>query len=388
MPAAGFRTIRDNVSVLRLARRRHSFGKQFTGRLCLIAALLSPLWTSACNSPRYRYDRGKLSREVDKRDLDALLDDSAETPARFGATTKVADYNFADEKDYYRIGKNDVLNIFVMNHPEMSSQRVNFGEISGTRVQKDGNVYLPVVGPVQAEGLDVVEFRNRLQLAVGRFVHDPQVSVDVMRYESQKFFVLGQVARPGAFPVDGDTTLLEAIGNAGGPLETGDLEAAHVIRDGTLLPINLGDMLVRGDVSRNTFMRDRDTVFIPDNLDQKVYVLGEVRQPRAVPIVRSRLTLAEALAEAGGPTPAMARSELAVIRGGFAKPIVYTLDLEQALLFDEQIRLRNGDRIVVAPTGLATSSRYMSMIMPFLSGAQAAGVATSGTSQFINTLGQ
>lgn len=341
---------------------------------------------AACNTPRYRYDRGRLVKNVDERDLDALLRDSAEEPSRFGATVAVAEYDFSDEKDFYRIGRNDVLNIFVMNHPEMSSQRINLGEISGTRVQKDGNVYLPVVGAVQAAGFDVVEFQNRLQFAVSRFVHDPQVSVDVLRYESQKYFVLGHVARPGAFPVDGDTTLLEALGMAGGPLDTANLETAHVIRDGKLLPISLGDMLVRGDVSRNTYMRDRDTVFLPDSLDEKVYVLGEVMQPRAVPIVRSRMTLAEALAQAGGPTAAKARSELAVIRGGFAKPIVYTLDLEQALLFDDQIRLRNGDRVIVAPTGLATSSRYAGMILPFLQGAQAAGVATSGTTQIINTL--
>ncbi|TPV94263.1 MAG: hypothetical protein B7733_16285 [Myxococcales bacterium FL481] len=383
MRPAGSRTIRVSVSDTRYVRRRRRPATATSRSLGLLAALTV---LSACQSPRYRYDRGRLARGVESRDLDALLEDSQQPPSRFGASVQVAEYTFSDERDHYEIGRNDVLNIFVMNHPEMSSQRINLGEISGTRVQKDGNVYLPVVGAVAAAGLDVVSFQNRLQQAVGRFVHDPQVSVDVLQYESQKYFVLGQVARPGAFPVDGDTTLLEALGLAGGPLETADLEAAHVIRNGQLLPISLGDLLVRGDVSRNTFMRDRDTVFLPDNVDQKVFVLGEVQQPRVVPIVRSRLTLAEALAQAGGPTAAMARSELAVIRGGFSKPVVYTLDLERAMLFDDQIRLRNGDRIIVAPTGLATSSRYMSMIMPFLQGAQAAGVAASGTTQFVNTI--
>jgi protein involved in polysaccharide export with SLBB domain len=105
-----------------------------------------------------------------------------------------------------------------------------------------------------------------------------------------------------------------------------------------------------------------------------------VVQPTAVPIERGSVTLAEALAMAHGPTPASARRELAVIRGGFAKPAVYRIDLEQALLYDDQIKLRPGDRIVVAPTGLVTASRYMQQLLPFLVGAQALGLAASGSS--------
>ncbi|MEE9385353.1 MAG: polysaccharide biosynthesis/export family protein [Nannocystaceae bacterium] len=356
----------------------HSGGLWFVLGLALVAV--------ACGTPRYRFDRRNIADKVEHRDLARLIADGEGSPQHFGARVEVASYDFRNERDEYRLGKNDLLNVFVVNHPEMSSQRVNLGEISGTRVQKDGNVYLPVVGPVRADGYDVVAFQTVLRTAVGRFVHDPQVTVDVLKHESQKFFVLGQVRLPGTFAVDGDTTLLEGIGMAGGILDTGNLEAAHVIRNGNLMPINLGDMLSRGDVSRNIFMRDRDTVYIPDNLDQKVYVLGEVAQPRVVPIVRSRLTLAEALAAAGGPTAAMARRELAVIRGGFAKPIVYTLDMEEALLYDERIRLRNGDRVIVAPTGLATSSRYARMILPFLQGAQAAGVAAGGGVNVVNSI--
>jgi len=81
---------------------------------------------------------------------------------------------------------------------------------------------------------------------------------------------------------------------------------------------------------------------------------------------------------------AHARRELAVIRGGFDKPVVYTIDLEQALLVDDRIALRPGDRVVVAPTGLSTSSKYMLQILPFLQGAQAAGIATQGASTVVN----
>jgi protein involved in polysaccharide export with SLBB domain len=99
-----------------------------------------------------------------------------------------------------------------------------------------------------------------------------------------------------------------------------------------------------------------------------------------VPIQRERITLAEALAAAGGPIAAQGRKEIAVLRGGHAKPQVYTVDLEVALLHDDRIALRPGDRVIIAPTGLATASRYMNQILPFLTGAQAAGLAASGGS--------
>ena len=76
-----------------------------------------------------------------------------------------------------------------------------------------------------------------------------------------------------------------------------------------------------------------------------------------------------------------------MVRGGFAKPVVYTIDMEQALLFDDQIQLRSGDRVIVAPTGLSSSSRYMQQVLPFLQGAQAVGLAAQGTASSVNTLG-
>jgi polysaccharide export outer membrane protein len=239
---------------------------------------------------------------------------------------------------------------------------------------------LPVIGRVRAEGLTLGEFREELARAVARYVVNPEVSVEILRYESQKFFVLGEVRQPGVFPVDGDTSLIEGLAAAGGVLPTGNLEAAHVIRGGGVLPVNLADLLLRGDVARNVFMRHGDLVFIPSNADQKVFVLGEVGRPTVVPIVDGRISLAEALAAAGGPTTAHSRKELAVIRGGFAKPIVYLVDLEHALLHDDRIRLRPGDRVVVAPTGLSTASKYMQQVLPFLQGVQAIGIAAQGGS--------
>jgi polysaccharide export outer membrane protein len=330
-----------------------------------------------CSTGNFRYDRLDEKRDgVVLRELEDLVADGVRGPVR----AEQVEYDFKNERDEYVLGKNDVLSVYVMDHPEMSSQRVELGEISGTTVRKDGYVYLPVVGKLQATGLTVTQFEDALRERAATYVVNPQVSVEILDYASQKFHVLGNVKKPGTFPVDGDTTLLEALSLAGGTDETGNLEAATVVRAGELLPINLGDLVKRGDVSRNVYMRAGDVVFVPDGSQEKVYVLGEVQMPRMVPIEQGRMTLAEAIAAAGGPTPARARREIAVIRGGYAKPIVYRIDFEQALIVDDQVLLRPGDRVVVAPTGLSTASRYMQQILPFLQGLQAAGIASQGAS--------
>ena len=330
--------------------------------------------STACAAGKFRYDKLDERRDdVELRELEDLVADGHREIA-----ADQVEYDFSQERDEYMLGRNDVLNIYVMDHPEMSSQRIDLGEISGTTIRKDGYVYMPVLGRVEAAGLTVTEFETRVREHATQFVVNPQVAVEILEHASQKFFVLGNVRRPGTFPVDGDTTLLEALALAGGADEVGSLDEATVVRAGALLPINLGDLVKRGDVSRNVYMRGGDLVYVPDGSQQKVYVLGEVQQPRVVTIEHGRMTLAEALAAAGGPTPARARRELAVIRGGYAKPIVYRIDLEEALIIDDRVVLRPGDRIVVAPTGLSTASRYMQQVLPFLLGVQAAGLAAQG----------
>ena len=331
-----------------------------------------------CATGKFRYDRLDEEKDgVELRDLEELLADG-DAPLSSDIDVEQVQYDFKAEKDEYRLGKNDVLNVFVLGHPELSSQRINLGEISGTRIRKDGKVHMPIIGQLDAQGLTLTEFETLLRERAATFIIEPQVSVEILEYASQKFYVLGQVPRPGAFPVDGDTTLLEGLGMAGGIPPDADLEMATVIRGGKLMPINVADVVRRGDISRNVFMRNGDVIHIPDNVAQKVHVLGEVQQPLSVEIERGTVSLAHALASAGGPTPARARREIAVIRGGFAKPVVYVVDLERALLFDERIKLRSGDRVVVAPTGLATSSRYMEQVLPFLRGVQALGIAAQG----------
>lgn len=271
------------------------------------------------------------------------------------------------QKDEYRIGPNDVLNIIVIGHEEVSSARDFNRGIVGTVVKKDGHIYLPIVGPVKAAGYTVEEFHQVLGDALKTYIVNPQLTIDVLQYASQKFYVLGEVNQPGSYPVDGDTTLLEAIGLAQGVKPEGSLDRAYMVRGKALLPINFTNLLMRGDISRNVYMQHGDLVYIPSAQDHKVYVFGEVNDPKAVQIPHGRLSLAQALAEAGGIVEVDAdKNQIKLIRGSWQEPTVFTLKYSTILAYGDAILLRPGDRVVVQPTGLTVASRYMEQIMPFL----------------------
>ncbi|MHC5050931.1 MAG: polysaccharide biosynthesis/export family protein, partial [Planctomycetota bacterium] len=243
--------------------------------------------------------------------------------------------------DEYRLGVNDVLHITVVGHPEFTGAGTRGeGQLVGTRIQKDGKIHPPMLPGIQAAGRSVPELRADLTKALSEFIVKPQVGVEVLRFESQRFYVLGEVDEPGVFPVDGSTTLLEGIARAGGVLETGNLEWGYVIRGRKLLPINLADLLLRGDTSRNVFMKHGDLVYIPDKEDWKVYVLGEVMQAGIVVMNRRGLTLAEALTAVGGINPLFAkRSQIRLFRGGWQRPKSYRLSTEDVYAFGTSIRL-------------------------------------------------
>jgi polysaccharide export outer membrane protein len=275
----------------------------------------------------------------------------------------------------YRVGVGDVLDVRVPGHPEFSNFRTGRDEPGadrpgGVTVKEDGRIYLPNLGGVQAAGRSVLEVQADLVERLRAFLERPFVSVDVLRYQSQKFFVLGAVQLPGVFPADGETTLLEGIARAGGARPGADLEGAYVVRGRTLLPISLADILLRGDTSRNVVMRHGDLVFLPDAVQWRVFVVGEVTKPGAVPLPQTGLSLAAALAEAGGLDRTNAsRREIRVYRGSWQAPRVFTLTEEDVLVAGHEVQLKPGDRIHVAPRGLATWSRTLTLMFPFLDSA-------------------
>lgn len=203
--------------------------------------------------------------------------------------------------DDYVVGPNDVLHINVFGQPEMGSPVVAGTKPLGSRVNGNGEIQLPMVDNIHVAGLTVGQIQEKLKAAFVQFIAKPWVVVEVLEHGSQPVYLVGQFKNPGVVYLDRPTNLLRAIAMGLGLTETADIRGARVLRGDQVLPVDIYRLLREGAFDQNVWLEANDTVYVPDNSEQRVFVLGDVGSPGAVAMVHGRLTLAQALTEAGGP---------------------------------------------------------------------------------------
>ncbi len=261
----------------------------------------------------------------------------------------------------YTLGPEDKVKVTVWGRIDLSKEG---------RIRPDGTYFMPLAGNLMANGLTLVQLQALLVEKLGRVLRDPQVDVEITEYASKVFYIFGQTYRPGIYPVRATTTLLEGVAGAGGPTEKANLGNAFLIRAKTVVPVDFYALFQRGDVSQNLLLADGDIIFLPNIDNAKVYVLGEVLRPTAVPVLARRLRLTEAIADAGGFNEVTAyKREIKVIRGNLANPKVYTVDYNDILQGKKPDVpfLQDGDIIFVPASGLAKWDRVLGLLLPNLS---------------------
>jgi polysaccharide export outer membrane protein len=279
----------------------------------------------------------------------------------------------------YRVGPRDVLRITVWDHPELIAPtvpgRVNDptagaanNEVTGQVVSADGNVYVPYVGLVQVGGKTIEEVRTLLTQALSRYIQKPQLDVRVVSFRSQLVQVAGEVTKPGPVPVsDTPVTVVDAVGLAGGAKPEADLTHVTVTRRGQIVQLDLQSLYDFGDTTHNRLLHDGDIVHIPDRNRSKVFVLGEVTKPLSQPMIKGRLTLAEAIGDAGGVNQETSNpSRIYVIRGDINRPDIYRLDAgsPDAMLLATQFQLQPFDVVYVSTAEVTRWGRMINQLLP------------------------
>lgn len=231
--------------------------------------------------------------------------------AQSGEARIAADGASAD----YTIGAQDVLSITVFDQADLSGKYP---------VELDGTFSFPLVGRVTAGGLSVREFENELRtkLSDGYF-KNPQLTVSVDQYRSQRVFIVGEVRAPGPYPLTGDMTLIEALAKAGSTMPSASDEVLVVRGQGAKGPVlpgqasegdirrfNLKD-LQSGTLAQNPSLHDGDTIYV--SRAELVYVFGQVRNPGSYAI-KNDTTILQALSLAGGVTPNGAMGRVKILR--------------------------------------------------------------------------
>ena len=285
----------------------------------------------------------------------------------------------APEVGSYRLGLLDVLRINVWGHPDFSPLLSSVtsagltGVPFGRTINEDGKLFFPLVGSVQAAGLTVAEFRAGLTKALTKFIKEPQIDVDVAAFRSQRMFMAGEVRTPGVVPItDIPLKITDAVAAVGGTTPDADMSTVQLTRASQSFTIDLNRLYFGGDLAMNLTLQHGDVLTVPDRQARKVFLLGEVMQPKSYVLRRGRVSLAELLADAGGPNPLSANAgEVFVMRmDANGKPVVFQLDAREpvSLLLADRFDVQSRDLVYVNPTSLTQATRILNQYLPLLQG--------------------
>ena len=203
----------------------------------------------------------------------------------------------------YLLGPQDVVNITVLGEEELSRKYT---------IEQDGTFTFPLIGRVTARGLTLRALEEELKkrLVTGEYLKNPEVSVAVDAYQSQRIMIWGEVNQPNEYQLIGDMTLLSALAKAGSVTANAGRQAV-IVRGGKkgvgpngeageqeIIRIDLTD-LQAGNMALNIPLRDGDTINIPKA--QSVFISGHVKTPGGYPVDEG-MTVLQVLSLAGGLT--------------------------------------------------------------------------------------
>ena len=159
----------------------------------------------------------------------------------------------------YKIGADDVLTINVWHEPEVSRN---------VSVRPDGKISLPLIGDIQAAGRTPTQLQNELDSRFTKYLTNPDVSVIVAEIRSQRFNVLGQVLRPGTYPLIPPMSVIDAVATAGGLKEFAKTKKIYVLRalpngQRERIKFEYRNVLKGKRGSKDLLLQTRDTVVIP-----------------------------------------------------------------------------------------------------------------------------
>ncbi len=267
----------------------------------------------------------------------------------------------------YVVGPNDVILVTVSGHPEFSVQVRASGEIvRGSRVDGTGHIQLPILGLVHVAGMTLPQIRSHIQGLLMQYLQEPSVVVEVLNYQSQPLYLLGQFKNTGTFYMDRPLNLLQGISLGGGYGPTADLRSAHVVRDRRILPVDVYELLTKADQTQNIWLKPGDTIFIPDQKERAVLIFGAVKNSGQFPIPAKGLDLLQAMALAQLPETGYNIRKVYIIRTlSTTRGQLMVIDFDKILRGDAPpIALQDRDVLFVPKSPIQNWNEAISQMLP------------------------
>ena len=241
-------------------------------------------------------------------------------------------------KDYV-IGGGDSLRILVWGSPELSIE---------TTVRPDGKISIPALGEIKASGLTLMELTDVLEKEMVKMVKTPIVTVIVTGITNYRIFVFGKGAPAGVITLSRETTLLEFLSRLGS-LDNADLENSYLVRDKKKIKADFSELFEKGDFSQDIVLEPNDMLFIPDNFEKRISIVGSVTNPTTISY-REGLTILDIILSAGGFTEFAKENDVKILRkkenGEKMEISVKAKDLMKGDI-DENITIEPGDLVIV-----------------------------------------
>jgi len=165
-----------------------------------------------------------------------------------------SDSGVAVDPKTYVIGAQDVLSIKVWREQDFTGLYT---------VRPDGKITLPLIGDVQASGLTPERLGDQLKQGLSNYINSPDVSVSLQTVGSKKFYITGEVNRPGEYVLAIPTKVFDALSNSGGFRDFANKKKIIIIRGADRLKFNYQDILKGKNLEQNIYLENGDTVVVP-----------------------------------------------------------------------------------------------------------------------------
>lgn len=243
----------------------------------------------------------------------------------------------------YVIGHGDKLGISVYRNSDMDSS---------PQVDAMGNISIPLLGDMKVSGLTTYQLRDKITEGLRKYITNPQVTVTVSTYQSQKVTVMGEVSSPGILQLEQPQPISILITKCGGFTENANQENVTVIRKDPkgsqqIITVDVKKVFKEGDTKQNILIYKDDIIYVPKD-ERKITILGEVGSPGIINI-KGKMGILEAITKVGGFTGEANKNNV-IIMGKGDKSNVRILDYLQILEnkdLSKDVSLSDGEVIYV-----------------------------------------
>jgi protein involved in polysaccharide export with SLBB domain len=279
-------------------------------------------------------------------------------------------YKTVEGIEEYKMGPGDTLEIMIWEGTVSQKEEI--------LVRSNGKISFGFVEDLSVKGITASELDQKLTHYLKEYIRNPRIDVIVKKYNSKFVQVMGAVGSSGEgsgagkYWLNGKSTVLGVIAQAGGPSRDANLNDVRIRRkNGQTVSLNLFKTINQGDLSHDLVVNDGDLVFIPTVAEEgnRVYVFGEVEEPGAYTFSGTNFRLFDAVSKAGGATIFASPEDTRIVRGDPTRPEFINANLKSLIEEGDQSQnmvLASGDLVYVPRSGWGSINLANKRVRPLM----------------------